>query len=314
MSQLRLKTVTRVQGANKGLIDGRVTLKGFAFDFVEVPTIIDGFRRMVRGLEFDVCEMAFSTYLCAREHNVPFTALPIFLVRGFHHGAIVHNVHAGIHTPKDLEGREVGVSRGYTVTTGVWARGILHEEYGVDLSKVRWMRSGDEHVAEYVPPPNVGRLPEGKSLANMVAGGELAAAINVTVDHPDVRPLIPDPDRAAFQALVQRGLYPINHLVVVRDDLIRAHPGLAVGIFEVFAEAKHLYVERLRAGAVDDPTQVDRFHLRAMEVLGDPLPYGIEPNRAMIETLIRFASSQRILTRPVVLEETFAEDTLDLVD
>ncbi|HVR78644.1 MAG TPA: ABC transporter substrate-binding protein [Acidimicrobiia bacterium] len=311
MSEIRLRTVIRAQRNNQALIDGTITPKGFAFDFVEVPVLIQGFRRMVRGLEFDVSEMAFTTYLCAREHGVRFTALPVFLVRTFHHGATLHNVHSGVEEPKDLEGRRVGVNRGYTVTTGVWARGILADEYGVDLSEVRWLRSGDEHVAEWVPPPNVGDIPEGKDLPDMLAAGELAAAVNITIDHRDVRPLIPEPDRAAFDALRQRGHYPINHLLVVRDDLLEAHPGLATALFEAFAEAKSLYVEQLRRGALE--TDVDRTYFKVMEVLGNPLPYGVEPNRAMIETLVRHTTNQRIISRPVTPEGLFAEETRDLI-
>ena len=155
MAELECKTVTRTQGNNQALKDGTAKPRGFAFDFVEVPILIDAFRRMVRGLEFDICEMAITTYLCARAHGKRFTAIPVFLVRAFHHGAILYNTKAGIRTPKDLEGRKVGVNRGYTVTTGLWARSVLQEEYGVDLSKITWVLSGDEHVAEYRPPANV---------------------------------------------------------------------------------------------------------------------------------------------------------------
>lgn len=311
MSEMRLRTVTRTQGNNQALIDGTVTPRGFELDFVDVPVLVEGFRRMVRDLEFDVAEMAFTTYLCAREHGVRFTAIPVFLVRAFHHGATVHNVRSGVEIPRDLEGRDVGVNRGYTVTTGVWARGILADDYGVDLEKVRWLRSGDEHVAEYMPPANVGRLPEEKSLSDMLATGELAAAVNVTVDHPDVRSLIPEPDLAGFEALRERGLYPINHLVVVRDDLLDAHPGLATALFEAFAEAKELYLERLRNGVVE--SGVDHTYSKVMGLLGDPLPYGVAPNREMIETLVRHATNQHILSRPVTPEALFAEETRDLV-
>ena len=152
MAELKLKTVTRTQGNNQALKDGSVKPRTFAFEFEEIPVLIDGFRRMVRGLEFDICEMAITTYICARAHGKRFTALPIFLVRAFHHGAIIYNTKAGIGSPKDLEGRKVGVNRGYTVTTGVWARSVLQDEYGVDLNKIPWV-SGDEHVAEYRRPP-----------------------------------------------------------------------------------------------------------------------------------------------------------------
>ena len=114
----KLKTVTRTQGNNQALKDGTVKPRGFEFDFVEVDPLIAAFRRMVRGLEFDVCEMAITTYICARAHGKRMTAMPVFLVRAFHHGAILVNAKAGIETPKDLEGKRVGVNRGYTVTTG----------------------------------------------------------------------------------------------------------------------------------------------------------------------------------------------------
>jgi 4,5-dihydroxyphthalate decarboxylase len=313
IADLKLKTVTRTQGNNAALKDGTVKPRGFAFDFEEVPVLIDGFRRMVRGLEFDVSEMAITTYLSGREHGVRFTALPTFLVRAFHHGAIVYNTTAGIRSPKDLEGRRVGVNRGYTVTTGVWARGILQDEHGVDLSKITWMLSGDEHVAEYRPPPNVERIEGGKKLADMVASGELPAAVGVSVDHPDVEPLIPNPTEAGFESLRARGLYPLNHLVVIKDDLLEAHPGLAAAVFDAFAEAKNIYVRRLREGAIDDPSATDRFYERVMQMTGDPLPYGVEPNRAMIDVLIRHAVTQRILAAPVGAEDLFAKETLDLI-
>ena len=184
MAERKLKTVTRTQGNNKALKDGAVKPKTFEFDFEEVDPLIAAFRRMVRGNEFDICEMAITTYICAKAHGKPMTAVPVFLVRAFHHGAILVNTKAGIRTPKDLEGKKVGVNRGYTVTTGVWARSILQQEYGVDLSKITWVLSGDEHVAEYQPPANVVPIEQGKKMADMLVSGELAAAIGVEVDHP----------------------------------------------------------------------------------------------------------------------------------
>ncbi len=313
MADIRLTTVTRTQGANAALKHGAVAPRGFALTFEEVPVLIQAFRRMVRGLEFDVCEMAITTYLCAKAHAKPFTALPVFLVRGFHHGAVVSSALAGVSGPKDLEGRRVGVNRGYTVTTGVWARGILADEYGLDLSQVTWVLSGDEHVAEYRPPANVVPIEAGADMADLVAAGELAAGIGVAADRPGVGPLIPDAAEAGFEALRRRGLYPINHLVVVKDELLEAHPDLAPALFTAFAEAKQRYVERLRRGELTSPAPADLMYKRVMEITGsDPLPYGYAPNRAMIEQLIRHAVSQQILDRPPAAEDLFAAGTLDL--
>lgn len=308
-----LTTVTGTHGATRALTSGAVTPRRYSLEFEDVagmPALVQAFRRMVRGLEFDVCEMAITTYLCAKAYGTPFTALPVFVVRGFHHGAIVRRAGGGIRVPKDLEGRKVGVSRGYTVTTGVWARGILQDEHGVDLDRVTWVLSGDEHVAEYRPPANVVPMEQGSDLAGMVAAGELAAAIGVAADQRGLAPLIPDPEEAAFTALRQRGLYPINHLVVVRDELLNADPDLAADLFAAYAEAKNRYVERLRSASPGTAEPADRMYRRVMEITGaDPLPYGIAPNRAMISQLIRHAVSQRIIDRAPAVEALFAEST-----
>jgi 4,5-dihydroxyphthalate decarboxylase len=305
-----LKTVVRTQGNNRALKDGTVKPRGFEFEFIEVDPLIDAFRRMVRGLEFDLSEMALTTYLTAREHGKKMTGLPIFVMRAFHHGAIWVNAKAGISTPKDLEGKRVGVNRGYTVTTGLWARSILAHQYGVDLSKITWVLSGDEHVAEFRPPANVVPLEKGRKMGELVASGELSAAIGIEVDHPDVKPLIANPKEAAFEALAKTGHYPINHLVVIRDETLAKDPSLAPRIFEAFAQAKRLYVEKLRAGAIEKPAVTDQTYARVMEITGrDPLPYGIEPNRAMLEEAARSAFEQKILTREVRIESLFPEST-----
>ena len=312
MADLHLRAVTRTQGNNRALKDGTVVPDGFRFDFEEVPVLVQAFRRMVRNLEFDVSEMALTTYLTAKAHGVPFTAVPAFLVRGFHHSAITVDTRHGITHPKDLEGKKVGVSRGYTVTTGVWARAILASEYGVDLDSITWVLSGDEHVASYRAPANVESIPPGRELDEMLASGELAAVVGVEIDSPDAVPLIPDPVEAGFAALQRRGLYPINHLVVIRDDLLAGRPELGEQVFDAFARAKQLYVERLRAGEVYDAT--DRMYARVMELTGaDPLPYGIEPNRAVLEELLRHAVDQKILDRAPRLEDVFAPGTRDVV-
>src|SRR5882672_1636319 len=312
MPELKLRIVTRTQGNNKALKDGTVKPRTCEFEFIEVDPLIDAFRRMVRGLEFDICEMAMTTYLCARAHGKPFTAIPVFPMRAFHHGAIVYNTKAGVRTPKDLEGRKVGVNRGYTVTTGLWARAILQHEYGVDLSRVTWVLSGDEHVAEYRPPANVVPIEPGRTLEDLLMAGEIAAAIGVQVESPDVQPLIPNARDAGFEALRQRGHYPINHTVVVRNDLIDVYPDLAPDIFAAFGQAKRMYVQRLREGHVDAPSPIDQVFRRVMEISGDPLPYGIEANRQALEAIVQHSVEQGILSRPVSVDELFPESTRTL--
>jgi 4,5-dihydroxyphthalate decarboxylase len=231
----------------------------------------------------------------------------------FHHGAIVVNKNAGINSPKDLEGKRVGVNRGFTVTTGVWIRGILAQEYGVDLSKVTWVLSGDEHVEEYRAPANVVPLEASKKMDEMVISGELVGAVNMPIDHPDVHKLIPNAEEAAFEALTKRALYPINHTVAVRDELLEAHPDLAKNIFNAFAEAKRVYVEKLKAGTIENPTKLDEQNKKVLDITGDPLPYGVEPNKIVLEALMDTAAKQGIIKAPLSFEQIFAKGTLDLV-
>jgi 4,5-dihydroxyphthalate decarboxylase len=282
---MALKTVTRTQAANAALKDGRVTPDGVELEFVEVDPLIMAFRRMVRERAYDVCELAITTYLCAKEHGARITALPVFLVRGFHHGAIVA---ARRRDPRELEGARVGVNRGYTVTTGVWARGILADEHDVDLDAVTWVLSGDEHVAEYQPPANV--VAAEADLGDLMAAGELAAAIGIE----GFESLLPHAKEAGFEALRTRGHYPINHLVVVKDELV----GHAPAIFAAFEEAKDRYVQ----GGPLDP-----LHAEVAAITGsDPLPYGLEPNRAVVEELIEHALRQKILRQRPDVDGLFA--------
>jgi ABC-type nitrate/sulfonate/bicarbonate transport system substrate-binding protein len=286
---LELRAVTRTSAWNAALKDGRVQPEGFTLQFEEVEPVTRAFRRMVRELAYDMTEMAITTYLVAREHGKPITALPVFLTRGFHHRAVLAREPGD---PRRLEGERVGVNRGYTVTTGVWARGILSSEHGVDLDNVTWVRSDEEHVAEYEPPPNVVSLEEGQDLAGAVLAGELAAVVG-DVEHPELVPLLPDAEEAGFRYLRERGNWPVNHLVVVKDELLAAHPDLAPALVEAYERAKDLYV---------DGGELEPLHARVREITGgDPLPYGLGPNRAVIEELIEHAVAQRILrSRPDV--------------
>jgi ABC-type nitrate/sulfonate/bicarbonate transport system substrate-binding protein len=310
-----LKTAIATYPHTKGLKDGTVTAPGIEFEHVEITPIIAAFRRMCRRLEFDVAEMAITTYLTAKAYNKPFTALPVFVVRQFHHSPIVYNVKSGVASPKDLEGKKVGV-RAYTVTTGVWARGILATEYGVDLSKVTWVLADEEHVEEYHKdyPPNV-VYQAGANLGAMVASGALDAAIGVgRVDSPDVKPLIPNAREAEAAWYRKTGLYPINHTVVVKDSLLQADPTLAPRLFEAFKEAKTVFLRQLDTGGIggelsgEDQTLAQRRSL----VGDDPLPYGMARNRKAIEAVIQFAQDQKILPRKVSSEEVFASNTLNL--
>jgi 4,5-dihydroxyphthalate decarboxylase len=246
---------------------------------------------MCRELAYDVTEMAATTYFVAREHGKPFTALPIFLTRGFHHRAVLAREPGD---PGLLEGKRVGVNRGYTVTTGVWARGILATRYGVDLDSITWVRSDAEHVAEYEPPPNVEDLEPGRDLGEAVLAGELAAAVG-DVKTPGLVPLLADAEEAAEREARERRAWPVNHLVVMRDELLEHAPA----VFDAFERAKDFYVQS---------GELEPLHERARDLVGgDPVPYGIEANRATIEELIDHAARQKILRRRPDVESLFAD-------
>lgn len=311
--ELTLRIAAGDHGHMDALRHGDVRPRAVRLDHVEVAAIAPAFVRMVRGLEYDVCEMTFGTYLCAKSLGTPLTALPVFVLRGVHHGAILRPVTSSIAGPRDLVGRRVGVGRGWTRTAGIWARGILADDYGVDLHQVEWVVAGDEDVPGYQPPGMVVRWPD-SSILDLVRNGDLAAATGVRASSAGMTPLIADADEAAFRALRQRGLYPINHLIVVRSDLLLAHPGIAVDLFEACAESKRRYVESLASGERAPRTEHDHFYLRVMETTGsDPLPYGVPPNLAMIEELTRHAVSQGVVASPVEVEQLFAPGTLDLL-
>ena len=295
----------------KPLKDGSIKLLDRRPLYIEVSPITAAMRRMVRDLEFDVCEMAFATYICAKAHGKAMSAIPVFLTRNFHHWAIFYNVNSGIRGPKDLEGRKVAVNRGYTVTTGVWARGILQTEFGVDLNKITWMPTDDEHVAEYVAPPNVDYSHRGTPIAELLLSGKVDAAVgDVKVDSPEIKHLIPNAREAGFAYFRKTGVYPINHGVVVKNSLLQADPKLSRELFTCFQAAKSRYSADLFQGRY--ASHVAEPVLALSRVVGDPFPFGVSANRKAIDTLIRFAQEQQIISRKFTADDLFASETVDL--
>ena len=284
---MELKTVLRTTPLVAALKDGRVSPEGHTLAFEEVQPVTKAFRIMCRDLAYDVCEMAATTYFVARDHGKPFTALPVFVTRGLHHAAVRAREPGD---PGSLEGKRVGVNRGYTVTTGVWARGILASEYGVDLDRITWVRSDVEHVAEFEPPPNVEDLDEGEELTDLPAlVGEDRSGTLV--------PLVETAEADALRALEERGLWPVNHLVVVRDELLAADPGLAPALVDAFERAKAVYLEG---------GELQPLHEQVRRITGgDPLPFGLDANRAVLEELLDHAFAQRILRRRPAVDELF---------
>jgi len=292
-------------GLTNPIKQGRVDLGRLNPNFIEIEPITAAMRRMCRGLEFDICEMAFTTYVCARAIGKPFTAIPVFVTRNFHHWAIFINTKSGIKEPKDLEGRTVGVNRGYTVTTGLWARGILQTEYGVDLDKITWAPTDDEHVTEFSAPKNVDYRFRGKPMRELLLSGQIDAAIGeVGVDAPEIKPLIADARNASFGYFRKTGVYPINHGVVIKDSVLKDAPWIADELFRAFEAAKAEYLKNLNASG--DVSLWDRAAADNAAVVGDPFPFGIENNRKALEAITQFAVDQKMVPRKFSVEELFA--------
>jgi 4,5-dihydroxyphthalate decarboxylase len=282
-------------------------------DYLAHDNILVAARNMVRELSYDICEMPFTTYICAREYGKKITALPLFITRNFHHGAIHYDTTAGIQTPKDLEGKTVGVVRGYTVTTGVWARTVLALDHGVDLTKIHWACTDDEHVAEFKLPPFADYKFKGRDMGELFAEGEIVAAVGTLPKPvPNVKQMIPNAEAAGFESYRKTGVYPGNHSIVVRDELLAEYPDLAVDLFKALKTSKDAYFANLdRSG---DLSAEDALTVKLENGLdGDPFPYGLEPNRKGLEALIQSAFDQLITTRQFSVEELFPESTLDLV-
>lgn len=299
---------------------GTIPIEGVDAEIITVKPQIGAFRRMVRDLEFDVCEIAPTTYIIARAYGKPFKALPIFVVRRFHHSGLLVRPDAGIQHPKDLEGRRAGV-RAYSVTTGVWTRQVLIDEFGVDNSKIEWFVDDEEHVTELELPANVRHVPEGSSLAEMMAKGEIVAGFaaaagigrtgaptggwqEVEADYPD---LFPNAEELEAEYYRRTGIYPMHGTIVVKDKVLAEHPWVAKSLYDAFEAAKQDWLAKL-----DGPESAQNAHdekyrkLRAI-VGPDPMPYGLKANIRTIEALEQTAFAQGLTPRRMTIDELFVD-------
>ena len=309
-----LKTAIGTFGHTRALLDGSIAPKGFALEHIAVDPMIAAYRRMVRDLEFDVSEMAPTTYLIAKEHGYPFTGLPVFLNRKFHHEDIFCRNAANIAVPGDLRGKRVGV-RAYTVTTGVWARGILTNEYGIDPAEITWVTDDEEHVAAFVPPPNVEAAPPGKKLAGLFAEGSIDAAFSGpagvggkpgSANAAAMHPLFANAAALQREWYLRTGIYPLHSMVVVRDSVLQAHPEVVDALMDGFNASKQQWLDEMtstNAWATSDS------HLATFRpfVGDDPLPYGEAQNRASIDALIDYSLEQGLIHERRAVADLFLD-------
>lgn len=310
-------------GHTVAIRDGSIPIEGAKPEFIDVDPQIAAYRRMVRNVEFDVCEIAPSTYMIAREHGAPFKALPIFVSRNFHHSGFVYRPDVGIKQPKDLEGMNAGV-RAYSVTTGIWTRGVLQNEYGIDISKITWWVDDEEHVTTLKLPPYVKHVPEGKSLVSMMAAGELQAGFTGPAGlgrtgapkegwaagaakpaETNYVAFFKDSRKLEAEWFKRTGIYPFHGTLVVKDSVLKEHPWVAKSLFKAYSEAKQRYFNNLPPAEKMDTKE--KLLAELGTIVGDPLPYGIEANRPSIEALIKYVHQQGMLSRSYQVSDFFVD-------
>lgn len=291
MSKLKLHTMLGNYPNTAALKEGKLKSDLVDFDFVEVKVANNLFKQIVREAKYDVGELAIATYLQAKSFDKPYVLLPAVLVsRGQHH-TIAYNAERGLLKPTDLAGKRVGV-RAYTVTTATWVRGMLADDYGLDLNKVEWVTFEDPHVAEYRDPVSVKRAPPGKELVQMLLDGEIdAAVIGDKLPDPRLKHLIPDHEAAAQRWAQKHGGIPINHMVVVRTELSRSRPDVVAEVFRLLRESKNA------AGAPKNP---------------EPLRFGVEACRPVLEAMIGYCHTQGLIPARLSVDSLFDDVTRKL--
>ena len=274
------------------LKQGSVSSELVSLEFCGPKTAHDGFKAMLREGAFDAGELAIVTYLQAKAYGKPWVMLPTPISGRFQHHCIGYNVEYGELKPKDIEGRRVGV-RTYAQTTGLWVRGVLQHEYGVDLNRVTWLTVDESHLTEYHDPANCERLPAGSKIDQMMLKGELAAAI-LGVDMPKdprVRTLVPNPHAEAEKWYQREGVLPINHMFVVHQDIAKKRPDVVREIFRMIVESR---AAAPQAAVASIP------------------PLGLEANRKGLEMAIDWSFEQKIIPRRLKVDELFDDTTANL--
>jgi 4,5-dihydroxyphthalate decarboxylase len=290
-TKLRLHALLGDYPNTKALKNKQIRSDIVDLDFADVKVVSTAFKPLVREGRFDVGELAIVTYLQAKAYGKPYVLIPaVVMGRGQHH-TIAYDGERGRLTPKELEGRRVGV-RAYTVTTGVWLRGILADDYGVDLDKVRFVTFEDPHVAEYRDPDFVERAPAGKTIVQMLLDGELdAAVVGDSLPDPRLTHLFPDPEGAARQWAERNGGMPLNHMVVIREEISGSRPEIVREIYRLLRESKQAA------------------NLPATDTVFDALRFGVEPIRRALEMIVDYSLRQKLIPRRFSVDELFDDTT-----
>jgi 4,5-dihydroxyphthalate decarboxylase len=320
MSKVQMTFACGLYDRMLALYTGEAQPEGVDLNFLAIDSPREIFDRMGKNLEFDACEMSSSEVigrLAAGRREL--IALPVFPSRVFRHGFITVN-RKMVKTAKDLEGKRIGVPL-YTQTAAVFIRGLLQDEYRVDLSDVHWVQGATDSPESHgnpSPPPllkpvSIEQNRSGFSLSDLLARGEIAAILGSGLPaslrtHPDVVRLFPDFHKVELDYYRRTRIFPIMHLVALRRDLYEKHPFIATSLYRAMDAAKNIALAKMRdVGAL-------RYMLPGMtaeldvidEVFGgDPWPYGIEPNRPTLEALVRYLAEQSLIKAPIPVQELF---------
>jgi len=306
----------------EALWNGAVQPEGIDLRYLAIQSPPEIFARMIHQKSFDLSEMSVSHYMISRaKGDFPFVALPIFPSRVFRHGFIFVNTDAGIRTPKDLEGRRVGVPE-YRQTAALWIRGILQHEYGVALERITWMEGGvntprqPDVVMDLRPETKLDLqyIPEGRTLNDMLAKDEIDAMIGARQPfnlgkHPKVARLFPNYREVEADYYRKTGIFPIMHTLVMQEPVYRANPWIAESLFKAFEESKHWAIQQMRfSGAIRYTLPWLFADLEEIDGLfgGDPWPYGLEANRKTLEMMTQFLVDQGFLRERPRIDDLFA--------
>lgn len=284
---LLLKTALGKHAHVAALKDGRVKSDRVKLEFHEFEPLPEAFRTMVRGGDLDMSEMAVVTHLLAHHFGKPITGLAFPLWSRLPHTNLVCAEGSSTDGPKDLDNNTLGV-RAYAQTSGVWVRGVLQHEYGVDLGTIDWLTMEDAHLIEYQDPPFCARNVSTKGLRQLMLDGKLAAIMGErVVDPTGIRPVIPEAEQAAHDWIARQGHGAINHILSVKTELLREHPWLAAELGLMFAEARDI---ALAEGAEAPPE------------------YGLEASRASLQMCLDFSAEQQITPRRYMVDDMFVSE------
>ena len=321
MAKLRLTLSIWDYDRTRALADGSVQPDGIELNVLEHP-VEETFFRMARHREFDLAEMSMSSYTVSLHRDPqPFIAIPAFVSRYFRHSSVYYNVDSGIKKPEDFKGKKIGTPE-YAMTAGVWIRGFFSDDYGVRAQDMKWFLGGQtdpgrkERVKLDLPPEiSVQSIPDDKTLNGMLQSGEIDALISARSPSGlgdgsgKVRRLFPNYKEVEIEYYKRTKIFPIMHILVVRKDVYERHPWVARSLFKAFCDAKNRAMETMHisnAHAYALPwLSWEREQLR--EIFGpDWWPYGIEPNRHVLESLLRYLSEQGLIKKPLKVEDIFA--------